>query len=217
MSPYEVLGIEHDATPEQIELAFRRASAKWHPDRVGDDPAKQAEAHERMVEINEAYKILTDGDRRGEFDEHGSADQAADSIPALARKALKDMFLQFLDQDMAQETNADPFDLLLRAAVAKNSGISTQAAMNRRAIRYLETIRKRIRRRDGRSPSMILSIIDRRIQAARESIKESERQLEVGTAVLALISQYEFEMTDKERERMAKMMPGLRVLIGRNL
>src|SRR5579872_7425245 len=64
---YEVLGVRRDATPEEIKSAFKRLAAQSHPDRNQDDPS----AHERFKEINLAYQVLSDSNRRGMYDRFG--------------------------------------------------------------------------------------------------------------------------------------------------
>lgn len=65
---YEVLGVPRAATAEDIKSAFRRLARQFHPD-VNKDPA----AEEQFKEINEAYAILSDPDKRGAYDRYGHA------------------------------------------------------------------------------------------------------------------------------------------------
>jgi molecular chaperone DnaJ len=65
---YDVLGVERSASDAEIKRAFRRLAQQWHPD-VNADPA----AHERFKEINEAYQILSDPQRRQAYDMFGRA------------------------------------------------------------------------------------------------------------------------------------------------
>ena len=65
---YQVLGIERSASDADIKRAFRKLAQQWHPD-VNTDPAAQ----ERFKEINEAYQVLSDTDRRGRYDRFGRA------------------------------------------------------------------------------------------------------------------------------------------------
>ncbi len=67
--PYEVLGVGRDASPDELKAAFRKMAAKHHPDRNPDDP----EAQERFKEINGAYQILSDPQKRAMFDRFGAA------------------------------------------------------------------------------------------------------------------------------------------------
>lgn len=64
---YQVLGVKKDASKEEIRRAFRKLAAKHHPDRnLGDDGAE-----ERFKELNEAYTVLSDGDKRKLYDTYG--------------------------------------------------------------------------------------------------------------------------------------------------
>ena len=62
---YSVLGVSEDATPEDIKRAYRELAKKYHPDKTKGD--KQAE--ERFKEINEAYAILSDTEKRKKYDQ----------------------------------------------------------------------------------------------------------------------------------------------------
>src|SRR6478609_762524 len=65
---YVILGVERTATDAEIKRAFRKLAQKWHPD-VNTDPAAQ----EQFKEINEAYQVLSDPDRRSRYDTFGKA------------------------------------------------------------------------------------------------------------------------------------------------
>ncbi|PWL19144.1 molecular chaperone DnaJ [Falsochrobactrum shanghaiense] len=62
--PYSVLGVAKTAKPEEIKSAFRKLAKKHHPDQNKDD----AKAQERFAELNQAYEIIGDKDRRAQFD-----------------------------------------------------------------------------------------------------------------------------------------------------
>ena len=66
---YEVLGVNRDASAGEIKKAFRRVAMKHHPDRNPDN--KQAE--EKFKEAQEAYEILSDDEKRSNFDRFGHA------------------------------------------------------------------------------------------------------------------------------------------------
>ncbi|OGO17815.1 MAG: molecular chaperone DnaJ [Chloroflexi bacterium RBG_16_50_11] len=63
---YEVLGISRDASVEDIKKAFRKLAFQYHPDRNHD-----AGASDKFKEINEAYEILSDEDKRAAYDRYG--------------------------------------------------------------------------------------------------------------------------------------------------
>ncbi|MGQ0503502.1 MAG: molecular chaperone DnaJ [Panacagrimonas sp.] len=64
---YEVLGVERNASEDDLKRAYRRLAMKLHPDRNPGD----ASAEEKFKEASEAYEVLTDGDRRAVYDRHG--------------------------------------------------------------------------------------------------------------------------------------------------
>ncbi|HLX33892.1 MAG TPA: molecular chaperone DnaJ [Candidatus Limnocylindrales bacterium] len=66
---YAVLGVERGASDADIKKSFRRLAQQWHPD-VNQDPAAQ----QRFKEINEAYQVLSDAERRQRYDLFGTAD-----------------------------------------------------------------------------------------------------------------------------------------------
>jgi len=66
---YAVLGVSRDATQEEIKRAFRRKARETHPD-VADDP----DAEERFKLINEAYEVLSDEQKRANYDRYGTPD-----------------------------------------------------------------------------------------------------------------------------------------------
>ncbi|MBC2858325.1 DnaJ C-terminal domain-containing protein [Stappia sp. 28M-7] len=62
--PYSVLGVAKSASEADIKRAFRKLAKKYHPDQNADDP----KAKERFAEANQAYEILGDKEKRGQFD-----------------------------------------------------------------------------------------------------------------------------------------------------
>jgi molecular chaperone DnaJ len=76
---YEVLGVSRQASPDELKRAFRKIAMDSHPDRNPND----AVAHERFKEASEAYGVLSDPDRRRNYDMFGHAAAGAGSGPAV--------------------------------------------------------------------------------------------------------------------------------------
>lgn len=65
---YKILGVEKNASEKEIKAAFRKLARQYHPDVNPDD----AKAEERFKEINEAYEVLSDSDKRAKYDQLGA-------------------------------------------------------------------------------------------------------------------------------------------------
>ncbi|MBO5651485.1 MAG: molecular chaperone DnaJ [Selenomonas sp.] len=67
---YEVLGVDRNATDKELKKARNKMALKYHPDRNPDNPK---EAEEKMKEVNEAYDVLKDPQKRAAYDQYGHA------------------------------------------------------------------------------------------------------------------------------------------------
>lgn len=79
---YKILGIDRDASQEQIKKAFKKAAIKWHPDKW----SKKSEAEKKKAEENfkncaEAYQVLSDPDKKAKYDQFGTSEGfSADNV-----------------------------------------------------------------------------------------------------------------------------------------
>ncbi|MBN1473961.1 MAG: DnaJ domain-containing protein [Syntrophaceae bacterium] len=68
---YQILGVDKKASVDEIKKAYRKLAVKWHPDKNPNNKA----AEEKFKKISEAYAVLSDAQKRQQYDQFGSADQ----------------------------------------------------------------------------------------------------------------------------------------------
>ncbi len=74
---YETLGVSKTATPDEMKSAFRKLARKFHPDTATDKKS----AEEKFKELNEAYEVLSDPEKRSKYDAYGAHWQQGGSPP----------------------------------------------------------------------------------------------------------------------------------------
>jgi len=92
---YEILGLERDASEDDIKRAYRRLALKYHPDRNPDD----ADAELRFKEAAEAYEVLADKEKRARYDRYGHEGLrgSGSATHDFSRMNVEDIFSMFSD------------------------------------------------------------------------------------------------------------------------
>ena len=67
---YEILGVPRGASQEEVRKAYLKLAHKYHPDKTGGDKA----AEEKLKEVNAAYDVLKNPEKRAQYDRFGSTD-----------------------------------------------------------------------------------------------------------------------------------------------
>ena len=90
---YKILGVPKSATETQVKKAYRKLAMQYHPDR---NPGKEQWANEKFKEINEAFSVLGDPEKRKQYDQFGTVGNAGDIFGSpFTRTTFEDLMKDF--------------------------------------------------------------------------------------------------------------------------
>ncbi|MEN6620634.1 MAG: DnaJ domain-containing protein [Smithella sp.] len=111
---YQILGLEKDASEKQVRDAYRRLALRYHPDRNRDNP----DAADRMKEINESYAVLSNPQKRREYDSlrqaYGSSAYDRFRQTYSDRDIFKDSDIQQIFEELSRAFGYRSFDDVFR-------------------------------------------------------------------------------------------------------
>lgn len=90
---YKILGVDRNATAEEIKKAYRKLARKYHPDTQPED--KKEEAEKKFKQINEAYEVLSDPEKRKKYDRLGANWQHGDDFTSYQQQRTGQDFSTF--------------------------------------------------------------------------------------------------------------------------
>ncbi len=178
--PYVILGVEADASAEEIRLAFRRLALRHHPDR---SPGSQ----ERMVAINNAYALLRDPERRRQYDARRHQPVPEPAVPPATPDLYVDaddeeawLWAEDLDQhaeDWRQmyEEERQAWERLLAARSADAPDRPVLEASLRRTRRAQLALENALRAREGAPPLTEADLEARRAAARQQAVRDPAR------------------------------------------
>lgn len=175
MNLYELLGVDKNATGVQIKSAWRRLASSNHPDRLSGD------GHQRMAEINRAYEVLSDPQRRAAYDRTGSDRMV--NVAALAEQRLLEMFNAYLDS--SSEYSGDAV-VQMKQAVQKAARDYHDKQVELR--RKIQTVTRRSARLKG--PGLLRQIANHKIAQCENMIAQIDDELAIADKVLEMLGSY---------------------------
>ncbi len=180
-TPYEVLGVPQEASPDEIKQAYRRLSMLHHPDRQGDP--------EVFKRIKAAYEVLSDPERRLQFDTSGTTTQAPSlrqmaerMVPGLAQEALAGAFIPEW-VDMLELMTQKVQDQIRAAGVEQDKAVQGRAKW--------ASLGKRFKRKGG-GENMIAGMIASQVEAAEKFLENNTQRQLLLLEVLEVLKDYSY-------------------------
>lgn len=183
MSPYEILSVGKDANPEEIKRAYRSAAAKHHPDRKNGDT-------ETFQQIQVAYDILSDDERRKRYDATGDVKTEPD-LRQQAMQQLAGMMLGIVDQ--ADIVHIDVIEVLRENIQQGIERHKQQIAAVEAKIKKRETAIERLTFVSA-GDNFMLSMLDGDIRMQRQVIENTHKGIALGEEMLNIIAEYSYRV-----------------------
>lgn len=194
---YNVLGVDKDATPEDVKRAYRKAAMETHPDKGGTP--------EKFALVKLAADVLGDAKRRAHYNETGQTEKVIDNDTAAALEILAQCIHAALD--FALTTNADITTLNMMGdfnstLTKKREDYLKAIEQNRQALRQLKRLlgkfkrKKRKKRDEPEQPNFMENIVSANVLAlenAMGQMRDSIRHIELAISIL---NDHSFDRTD---------------------
>jgi curved DNA-binding protein CbpA len=174
---YETLGIEKDASQDQIKKAYRKKARENHSDRGGDD--------ETMSEINVAYETLSDPERRGNYDKTGQS--RLDDVDMQAFNIVISKCMQWIQQGAV----GNMFEEVKASLEQDKLNILGNEARGNQLVKHLTDTANKIKHK-GAGPNRIKDAVDTQAAHVRQQLENIANELRRISAAIDFINTYEY-------------------------
>lgn len=180
MTLYQILGVEKDASADEIKRAYRKLAKEHHPDATnGND--------DQIKAINQAYEVLSDDERRARYDATGEYLNPKDMRMIILRE-IGDGILGFLGQGVSENQVLS----CVRSKIEHNrSNINNEIKSTKRAVEKLNRLSEKIR--CNHDNNLLKAYLENAANIAGDSMKEFEARLQHCDEQLKMLNEYSME------------------------
>jgi len=184
---YAVLGIDHDATSEQIKKAYKKLANKYHPDKGGDE--------EMFKRINQAYETLIDPLKRQSYDITGIY-EGTDAIHV--KSARESIELAVFNIINLNEANIEYVDIVQTIKQNIHNDIIANKQAEDKINKLIARLNKNKKRATG---SLVISAFDKQIRAQQDVLTQVDNNKKALDIADKLINSCKYEFEEKPRQR----------------
>lgn len=185
MNPYRVLGVPQDATLAEIKKAYRELARGLHPDKHSD-----GEKEEILKEVNEAYCILKNKEKRTNFDRSGVTGAASD-VDKQAMDALVGSIVAYFES--CDNLTTDVCSEVIKATHLKQIGIGNDIKRLGLLVKRLEKNKTKLLSKNKAS-DLVIFALDNSIRDKNTKITDMKKQVAVGDKLIELLADIDIVM-----------------------
>lgn len=188
MSLYEALGVAKNATADAIKRAYRKKAHKAHPDKGGSEEA--------FHPIQKAYEVLSDPQRRAQYDQNGSTDQQDNSTQMLSQIAA--LMLQILDKEDADYTDVMA---IMRKTIggAKAQAHNAILEMNAKVAKRRKAAKRFSKKKGG--PNVMVMLIEGEISKHLQMVESANAEIVRLNQMLEALEDYEYQFDQRPQQQ----------------
>lgn len=190
---YAELGLDRNATPDEIKAAHRKMAKLHHPD-AGGDPAD-------FDRIQSAALVLRDPDRRDHYDRTGETDAGQDHKLQGALGLIRQAFEHMIQS--GDPEHQDIIDLTRAILVESSKQKSSERAGMQLKLAKAKRRRKQLRHKGTRA-NLLGNMIDENIRSIEGEIRSLDKAIEAHGLADDLLDDYEWEFTEREPQFSAQ-------------
>jgi DnaJ-class molecular chaperone len=188
---YDIMGVDKNATPDEIKKAYRDKSKKSHPDAGGSD--------DQQAEVNRAWMVLSNPAKREKYDQTGNPEEAT-------FENKFNSFITTLFMNAAKELDVDHDDLIKAMTKNMTTGIKNlrQAIVNNdKEIQKFERISKRL---SSKGNVILLTLVIGQIGALKKNSGAVQSEIDFITQCIAVMDEYTYKVDERPQNHQFQRM-----------
>jgi curved DNA-binding protein CbpA len=191
MKLYEILGVEVDASEDEIKKAYRCRSMECHPDRHPDK-------EEEFKELSQAYEVLSDADKKARYDSGEPLEFLSEtSLESMAVSGMCQLFGSIVDSNMDMSFDMNVVTTMTNHITNNVLSLNKKIKNADRAIMKYGKIKEKISHKIEKKDNTLVHMLDAKIEVTNKHINEIKREIKLNEKILELLENYEYDFTSE--------------------
>lgn len=191
---YDVLGVPADSSEEEIKRAYRKKALKSHPDREKD-------SSEAMKEINEAYAVLSDPNRRSRYNETGDTSCPVSKMSP-EEQILCSFFMMILESILNSDQDVKYVDMISLVSRSLEKQIRESESTEKKGLRRVRDLKEVLGRISSKEENgSIKECLDAQIISLTAQLDKCRKEIEDLKKARSLLKSYKYKVDPLTRSK----------------